>query len=263
MAFIVAAFRTAENRELARTVLDRDGHTSVVFGAGAAAVTEALAGAADVLVVEHELADMSAGQVCAAMRSQPPTATIPIVVCGPAAVHPGSGDGRVIRTALQPWALREAVAAALTPAVPTLLPVPVIRAECAANTVLLVEDDASIAEPLTDGLARHGFQVTWVATGAAALTAAPAAMVLLDLGLPDLNGLEVCRRLRRAGDTPVIMLTARGNECDRVIGLELGADDYLAKPFSLRELVARMRAVTRRTRPLPAVGESAVPGRAG
>jgi DNA-binding response OmpR family regulator len=76
---------------------------------------------------------------------------------------------------------------------------------------------------------------------------------LLDLGLPDMDGLEVCRRLPRTGDASVIMLTARGDECDRVVGLELGADDYLAKPFSLRELVARMRAVGRRTRPASAI----------
>jgi DNA-binding response OmpR family regulator len=74
-------------------------------------------------------------------------------------------------------------------------------------------------------------------------------MVLLDLGLPDLDGIEVFRRLRQAGGVPVIMLTARGDEADRVLGLELGADDYLAKPFSIRELVARMRAVERRTYP--------------
>jgi DNA-binding response OmpR family regulator len=74
-------------------------------------------------------------------------------------------------------------------------------------------------------------------------------MVLLDLGLPDIDGIEVCRRLRRTDDIPLIMLTARGDEADRVLGLELGADDYLAKPFSLRELVARVHAVGRRTRP--------------
>jgi DNA-binding response OmpR family regulator len=131
---------------------------------------------------------------------------------------------------------------------------PPARAEDPAMRVLLVEDDASIAEPLIEGLARYGFLVDWMATGAAALSAPPAAMVLLDLGLPDIDGLEVCRRLLRTADTSVIMLTARGDECDRVVGLELGADDYLAKPFSLRELVARMRAVSRRTRPAPAVG---------
>ena len=119
--------------------------------------------------------------------------------------------------------------------------------------VLLVEDDDSIAEPLGDGLARYGFQVQRVATGAAALAAPPAAMVLLDLGLPDIDGLEVCRKLRRTDDISVIMLTARGDEADRVAGLELGADDYLAKPFSVRELVARMRAVGRRSHPAPTV----------
>jgi DNA-binding response OmpR family regulator len=122
--------------------------------------------------------------------------------------------------------------------------------------VLLVEDDDSIAEPLVDGLARYGFQVNRVGTGAAALAAPRAAMVLLDLGLPDIDGLEVCRQLRRTGDIPVIMLTARGDEADRMAGLELGADDYLAKPFSVRELVARMRAVSRRTQPTPAVEPS-------
>lgn len=104
--------------------------------------------------------------------------------------------------------------------------------------VLLVEDDVSIAEPLRDGLARYGFTAHRVRTGAAALDAPPGEMVLLDLGLPDMDGIDVCRRLRQVSDVPVIMLTARGTEADRVVGLELGADDYLAKPFSLRELVA-------------------------
>jgi DNA-binding response OmpR family regulator len=115
--------------------------------------------------------------------------------------------------------------------------------------VLLVEDDDSIAEPLVDGLARYGMAVQRVATGAEALAAPRAEMVLLDLGLPDIDGIEVCRQLRRTGDIPLIMLTARGDEADRVLGLELGADDYMAKPFSVRELVARMHAVGRRSRP--------------
>ncbi|MFJ7997438.1 response regulator transcription factor [Streptomyces sp. NPDC096310] len=114
--------------------------------------------------------------------------------------------------------------------------------------VLLVEDDVSIAEPLVDGLARYGFTVRWVGTGDAALDAPRGDMVLLDLGLPDMDGIDVCRALRQDSDVPIIMLTARGTEADRVVGLELGADDYLAKPFSLRELVARIRAVTRRSR---------------
>ncbi|GGM24177.1 MULTISPECIES: response regulator transcription factor [Micromonospora] len=119
--------------------------------------------------------------------------------------------------------------------------------------VLLVEDDDSIAEPLVDGLARYGMTVRRVATGAAALAAGPTEMILLDLGLPDMDGIEVCRAVRRTSAVPLIMLTARGDEADRVLGLGLGADDYMAKPFSVRELVARMHAVGRRTRP-PADG---------
>lgn len=116
--------------------------------------------------------------------------------------------------------------------------------------VLLVEDDDSIAEPLVEGLGRYGFSVDWVVTGTAALAVPHPQMVLLDLGLPDIDGIEVCRQLRAGdADLPLIMLTARGDEADRVLGLELGADDYVSKPFSVRELVARMRAVGRRTRP--------------
>ena len=118
--------------------------------------------------------------------------------------------------------------------------------------VLLVEDDGSIAGPLIDGLARYGITADHVSTGAAALAAPPHDLVLLDLGLPDIDGIEVCRRLRRAGDVPIIMLTTRSDEADRVLGLKLGADDYLAKPFSVRELVTLMRAVGRRDRTGPA-----------
>ena len=113
--------------------------------------------------------------------------------------------------------------------------------------VLVVEDDDSIAEPLADGLRREGFTVERVATGEDALRAEPADVVLLDLRLPDLDGYEVCRRLRTRSDVPIIVVTARSEEVDRVVGLELGADDYLVKPFGFRELVARIRAVTRRT----------------
>jgi DNA-binding response OmpR family regulator len=265
MAFVVAALGTAEARQQVKALLAREGHSCAIFGAARPAVTEALAGAPDVLIVESQLADMSAAQVRDAMRSQPETAATPIVVCGPTDI-PETRDligshGRVLRASLLPSSLREVLAAALTvpagdpPRLGRLAPAGQgadadvawpVWTEDPAMRVLLVEDDASIAEPLIDGLARYGFLVDWVATGAAALTASPAAMVLLDLGLPDIDGLEVCRRLRRAGDVPVLMLTARGDECDRVVGLELGADDYLAKPFSLRELVTRMRAVSRR-----------------
>ncbi len=113
--------------------------------------------------------------------------------------------------------------------------------------VLMVEDDDAIAEPLARGLEREGLTVTRAATGEAALAAADYDVVLLDLGLPDVDGFEVCRRLRARSEVPIIVVTARGDEVDRVVGLELGADDYIVKPFGFRELLARIRAVTRRT----------------
>jgi len=113
--------------------------------------------------------------------------------------------------------------------------------------VLVVEDDDTIAGPLLKGLAREGYTADRVASGSAALAAPVPDVVLLDLGLPDVDGYEVCRRLRQASEVPIIVITARGEEADRVAGLELGADDYLVKPFGFRELVARIRAVTRRT----------------
>ena len=102
--------------------------------------------------------------------------------------------------------------------------------------VLLVEDDDSIAEPLAEGLRREGFEVERVATGAEALAAAEPDLVLLDLRLPDIDGFTVCRELRARSDVPIIVVSARGEEVDRVVGLELGADDYVVKPFGLREL---------------------------
>ncbi len=113
--------------------------------------------------------------------------------------------------------------------------------------LLVVEDDPSISEPLVSGLSREGFEVDLVVTGEAALAAGPADMVLLDLGLPDLDGRVVCRELRKRSPVPIIVVTARGDEIDRVMLLELGADDYVVKPFGFRELVARIGAVHRRT----------------
>jgi len=112
--------------------------------------------------------------------------------------------------------------------------------------LLVVEDEDAIAEPLVEGLRNEGFEVTRVATGQAALESAPVDLVLLDVRLPDLDGFAVCRELRARSDVPIIMVTAKGEEIDRVVGLELGADDYVVKPFGLRELVARIRAVSRR-----------------
>ena len=113
--------------------------------------------------------------------------------------------------------------------------------------LLVVEDEDTIAEPLVEGLLAEGFEVTRVATGQDALDAAPVDLVLLDVRLPDIDGFTVCRELRSRSDVPIIMVTAKGEEIDRVVGLELGADDYVVKPFGLRELVARIRAVARRT----------------
>ena len=108
----------------------------------------------------------------------------------------------------------------------------------------MVEDDDAIAAPLAEGLRREGFAVTRVATGADALAARPTDLVLLDLRLPDVDGTEVCRQLRARSDVPIIVVTAKGEEIDRVVGLELGADDYVVKPFGFRELLARIRAAT-------------------
>ena len=112
--------------------------------------------------------------------------------------------------------------------------------------VLLVEDDDAIAASLVSGLATAGMTVRRVATGTDAVAAADPDIVLLDIGLPDFDGFEVCRRIRQKSQVPIIMLTARDEEIDRVFGLEIGADDYVTKPFGLRELIARIRAVSRR-----------------
>jgi DNA-binding response OmpR family regulator len=114
---------------------------------------------------------------------------------------------------------------------------------------LVVEDDPGIARSMARGLAGAGYQVEVVGTGAQALAAGPADVVLLDLGLPDLDGLDVCQRLRLRSDAAIIVVTARAEEGDRVVALDEGADDYLVKPFGLAELLARIRAVLRRMRP--------------
>lgn len=115
--------------------------------------------------------------------------------------------------------------------------------------ILLVDDEPLITDSLTYSLKREGFQVQIAADGLSALKAVEEHkpdLIVLDLMLPDISGFEVCRRLRTSVTTPVIMLTAKGEEIDRVLGLEVGADDYLAKPFSFRELLARIQALLRR-----------------
>ncbi len=132
-----------------------------------------------------------------------------------------------------------------------------------AKRVLVVDDEPKIVEVVGDYLRSAGFSVTTAADGDAAVAQArarPPDLVVLDLGLPGLDGLDVARDLRRSSSVPIIILTARGEETDRVLGLELGADDYLVKPFSPRELVARVRAVLRRTEGAPADRERFVVG---
>jgi two-component system response regulator RegX3 len=118
-----------------------------------------------------------------------------------------------------------------------------------STTVLVVEDEDSFVEALTVGLKREGFRVQVARDGAEALAVFDAVqpdLVLLDLMLPKVSGIDVCRELRRRSAVPIIMVTAKGGEIDTVVGLEVGADDYVTKPYRLRELVARMRAVLRR-----------------
>jgi two-component system response regulator RegX3 len=118
------------------------------------------------------------------------------------------------------------------------------------RTILLVEDEESITTPLAEALERDGFHTEIAHTAAAALEQARKHrpdLVLLDLMLPDGSGLDVCRELRASSSVPIIIVSARGEEADRVVGLELGADDYVVKPFSAREVIARIRAVLRRS----------------
>jgi DNA-binding response OmpR family regulator len=131
-----------------------------------------------------------------------------------------------------------------------------------ARTILVVEDETTLRETLADALEAEGFQVVQAADGRAALARFRADhpdLVLLDLMLPELSGIEVCRIIRAESGVPIVMLTAKDSELDKVVGLELGADDYVTKPFSLRELSARIRALFRRSeRSAPAGGPSVV-----
>lgn len=122
----------------------------------------------------------------------------------------------------------------------------------AGARILVVEDEDSISEPFAEALRRAGFEPVVTRTAAGALQLAERVepdLVMLDLSLPDGDGRDVCRELRRHSDVPIVMLTARGTETDRIVGLELGADDYVVKPFSAREVISRIRAVLRRSAP--------------
>jgi DNA-binding response OmpR family regulator len=121
-----------------------------------------------------------------------------------------------------------------------------------AQTVLVVEDESSIASFVALYLKNAGYAVRTAATGSEALSqfqASPPALIVLDLMLPDIDGIEVCRRIRKSSDVPILMLTARDEDVDKIIGLEVGADDYLTKPFNPRELVARVKSILRRASP--------------
>lgn len=120
--------------------------------------------------------------------------------------------------------------------------------------VLVVEDERAIADTLLYALRTEGFDPVWCELGGRALElvrSGEPALVILDVGLPDLSGFEVCRRIRTFSEVPVLFLTARGEEVDRIVGLEIGADDYVTKPFSPREVATRVRAILRRSRPHP------------
>ncbi|MFE9409397.1 response regulator transcription factor [Streptomyces sp. NPDC006704] len=131
---------------------------------------------------------------------------------------------------------------------------PYVPLEYPALRILVVESAEPVAHALVQDLIRHGYRAEAVTTGSQALqTHRRADLVLLDLDLPDLDGLEVCRGIRATSDTPVIALTERGTELDRVLGLQAGSDDYLVKPYGFHELLARITAVMRRVRPAPAV----------
>ena len=127
-------------------------------------------------------------------------------------------------------------------------------------TVLVVEDEPAVADAIVYALRTDGYDPVHVASGAAALAALgarPVQLVVLDVGLPDANGFDLCREIRRSHEVPIIFLTARSEETDRVVGLELGADDYVVKPFSPRELSARVRAVLRRAAAQPTPAKAA------
>lgn len=173
------------------------------------------------------------------------------------------GPARIERLHDVDWAARRALPSVLEPAprralstnsdvdawltLAVLAGAPVAKMQNWPVRLLIVEDDDTIADPLVRSLRAEHFDVEWVRTASGALNAPQADLVLLDLGLPDRDGAEVLRELRRRSPVPVIVVTARGQEAERVTGLNLGADDYVVKPFSFSELVARIWAVLRRT----------------
>ncbi|THB79379.1 MAG: two-component system response regulator CreB [Desulfobacteraceae bacterium] len=118
--------------------------------------------------------------------------------------------------------------------------------------ILIVEDEPAIADNISYALTTEGFDTHWLAEGRPVLSllaSTPAALIILDIGLPDINGMELCKQIRQQTRIPIMFLTARAEEIDKVVGLEIGADDYMVKPFSPREMTARIKAILRRTQP--------------
>jgi len=141
--------------------------------------------------------------------------------------------------------------------------IPMISEENGGMRILLVEDDPSVAASVIDGLVNASIDVEHVSSGTEAIARALSEnfdLILLDLGLPDMDGQDVCRSVREKSRTPIIVLSARSDEIDRVLALEFGADDYMVKPFGMRELVARIRAVARRAGPADATPPTATFG---
>jgi DNA-binding response OmpR family regulator len=141
-----------------------------------------------------------------------------------------------------------------------------MKMQSPGGRILVVEDEESISQPFAEALRRAGFEAVVTGTAAGALELAASEepdLVMLDLALPDGDGLDVCRELRRTSDVPIVMLTARGTEMDKIVGLELGADDYVVKPFSAAEVISRIRAVLRRSAPRDGDGALAKPVQVG
>jgi DNA-binding response OmpR family regulator len=140
-----------------------------------------------------------------------------------------------------------------------------VSTQSPGGRILIVEDEESISQPFAEALRRAGFEALVTGTAAGAIELAGSEepdLVMLDLALPDGDGRDVCRELRRRSDVPIVMLTARGTEMDKIVGLELGADDYVVKPFSAAEVISRIRAVLRRSAPREN-GAAAKPERVG
>jgi DNA-binding response OmpR family regulator len=141
-----------------------------------------------------------------------------------------------------------------------------MKMQSPGGRILVVEDEESISQPFAEALRRAGFEAVVTGTAAGALELAASEepdLVMLDLALPDGDGRDVCRELRRTSDVPIVMLTARGTEMDKIVGLELGADDYVVKPFSAAEVISRIRAVLRRSAPRDGDGALAKPVQVG